>query len=236
VPAASLRDALAALGPFFAVGRPEDPGPWRPVPVSPELLRERTAAVQTALALGSVAPVELRTAASVAQLGLAARLVSPAFGAALLDGRLVSMDEALWQPVLGGRVPLALTDATLRGVPYDGLLVDALGRHLLDGPVRDLVEATAAMSVSRQVLWGNVASAVNGAATIVATARPELATAARVLAAGLLEQPALRGTTTGAVGVDFRRLSCCLIYRIGATDPKSVCGDCVIHAQNNPKM
>jgi hypothetical protein len=233
-----LRDELAALGPYFAVGShsplaPPD-RPWQPLRLlvgSSAALRGRAVEVRAALAAGSGRPVdeiELRTAASIAQLGLVARLVAPAMGAALLDGRLLGMADAWWQPVLGGPVPLSLPQAALAGVPYDGPVAGAMGRELIEGPVRALVERSAALSVSPQVLWGNVASAVNGAATMVTTARPDLAPAAFALAAGLLDEPALLGTSRSDQGHNFRRLSCCLIYRVAPRGARAICGDCVL--------
>jgi hypothetical protein len=230
-----LHESLAELGPYFALASHEQgsvpSGTWRPLRgllESPDQLRERADAVRAALARGAERPVELRTAASIAQLGLVARLVAPAIGTAVLTGRLLSMDDAWWQPVLGGPMPLSVPREALDGASYDGPLGQALGRGLLDGPVRALVEITAKLSVSRQVLWGNVASAVNGAAAMVVTQRPDLAVAALDLARALLDQPVLKGTSTGVPAADFRRLSCCLLYRIGASAPKIVCGDCVL--------
>ena len=53
--------------------------------------------------------------------------------------------------------------------------------------ITPITVATAALApVSYRVLWGNVASAVNGAARQVAVARPELATAAWATAASVL--------------------------------------------------
>lgn len=218
-----MREALAQLGPFFVLDGVQRPGlcggsadQWLALPVTAEQLVERALAVQRALG-----GVELRVAASVTQLGLVGRLLSPAIGAALIDGRLLAMADARWQPVLGA-FPLALAD--LGGVPYDGSLVEALGRTLVDTLVRDLVELTAALSVSRRVLWGNVASSVIGAVAMVTRARPDLAAPAAELRDGLLGLPALSGTVSG----DLRRRSCCLIWRAGPASPKALCGDCVI--------
>jgi hypothetical protein len=222
-----LRDSLAALGPYFEVGRPA--GDWLPLRVlldSPAALTERVLATRAALGGDAVPP---RVAASVAQLGLVARLLAPVFGAAVLDGRLLVLDEVSWRPVLGGPMPLALPDGALGGVPYDSL-VDAIAERVLAGPVRALVDLTAGLSVSPKVLWGNVASGINGAASMVGAARPDLAMRSRALATGLLEAPVLRGSATGVPGVDFRRRSCCLLYRLGPAAPKAVCGDCVIMA------
>jgi hypothetical protein len=225
VPAASLREELAALGPWFAVAQPA-PG-WEPLPAllaTPEPLLARVAAVRAALG-GDLVPV--RVAASVAQLGLVARLLAPALGIAVLEGRLLALGQAWWRPVIGGPMPLALTDEALVGEPAEDL-VRAFTVRVLEGPVRDLVELTAALSVSRRVLWGNVASGLNGAATMVARARPDLESRVRLLTGDLCGQPPLSGTATGAVAVDFRRRSCCLLYRLAPPGSKALCGDCVI--------
>ncbi|BEP12220.1 (2Fe-2S)-binding protein [Acidothermaceae bacterium B102] len=230
-----MPDELAALGPYFAVGR-HDPsvppeGEWRPLRVllsSPDALRDRAEQVQSALAAGAGQPVELRVAASVAHLGLVARLVAPAFGAAVLDARLLELDEARWQPVLGGPAPLSLSEGALEGVPYDGPLVVALGRTWQQGPVRGLAEQARSLSVAATVSAGNVASAVNGTAVMVARSRPDLAERALAMAAELLTGPVLEGRSEGEPGKNFRRLSCCLIYRAAPRGPRVVCGDCIL--------
>ena len=83
------------------------------------------------------------------------------------------------------------------------------------------------MAVSPQVLWGNVASAVNGAATMIAAARPHLTDAAAEAAAAILTYPALTGTYQGRPLAGFRRGNCCLIYRLSPERP-AYCGDCVL--------
>ena len=232
-----MPDRLAALGPYFAVGRhdtsvPPD-GQWQPLRVlvdSVEPLRHRAEQVRSALAAGSGEMIELKVAASVAHLGLVARLVAPAFGAAVLDARLLELDEARWQPVLGGPAPLSLSEGALEGVPYDGPLVLALGRTWQQGPVRGLAEQARALSVSPKVATGNVASAVNGAAVMLARTRPDLARRALAMATGLLGGGVLEGSSEGEPGKNFRRLSCCLIYRAAPRGPRVVCGDCVLVA------
>ena len=231
----TVAGALAALGPYFAVDHhdPSEPAQaeWLPLRVlvsSPEPLLERSQQVQAALGLGSGSAVELRVAVSVAQLGLAARLVAPVLAAAVLDARLLLVDEARWQPVLGGPVPLSLPEGALAGAPYGGSLAEAIGRTLMDGPVRALAEQARALSVSPKVAWGNVASGVNGAAAMVARARPDVAAGVVSLAAQLLAGPALTGTSEGEPGKNFRRRSCCLIYRAAPRGPRVVCGDCVL--------
>jgi ferric iron reductase protein FhuF len=98
---------------------------------------------------------------------------------------------------------------------------------LLAGPIAQIVRAVQAMAVSPQVLWGNVASAVNGAATMIAAARPDLASPAARAAATLLGQPVLAGTYQGRPLTGFRRRNCCLIYRLSPSAP-AYCGDCVL--------
>lgn len=236
VPGAAMLDELAALGPFFALhthdrDAPAQP-PWQDMRVlveDPRVLRERVDGVRTHLAAAGAQPlaaVELRVAASVTQLGLTARLVSPTLAVAALTGTWPrpALDRTRWQPVPGGAFPLSFdTGAFATGTPED----------LVDGPVRALVHATAELSVSPKVLWGNVASAVNGAATVLAGQRPDRAAEARAAAALLLAHPALRGTAltgtavTGA-GTRFRRSSCCLIYRAAPGRAGALCGDCVL--------
>ena len=98
---------------------------------------------------------------------------------------------------------------------------------MLAGPITQIVRAVQAMAVSPRVLWGNVASAVNGAATMIAAARPDLAAPAAGAAAALLGQPVLAGTYQGRPLTSFRRRNCCLIYRLSPAAP-AYCGNCVL--------
>jgi hypothetical protein len=232
---------LAQLGPYFAV-RIHVPGQalpasWRSLSTlldSPDDLRQRIAEVRAALAAGRPPEaVEFRVAASVTHLGVAARLISPALGTAVLSGRVLRMDpaEVAWQPVLGGPLPLSLPASALAGSgdqPGAGQLAGELRQGVLNGPVRALTGVTAAMSVSPIVLQGNIASAVNAAASMIATARPDLATQAATIASALLSAPELAGTWTGSAE-GFRRRSCCLIYRAAPAATTAVCGDCILN-------
>ena len=241
---------LAQLGPYFAVSL-HPPGqppadPWRPLSSlldSAGDLRQRIAEVRRALAADRPpGAVEFRVAASVTHLGVAARLISPVLGTAVLFGWVARMDpaEVAWQPVLGGPLPLSLPASALAGrgdqpgdgqpgeeQPGEGRLASELRLSLLQGPVHTLTEVTAAMSVSPIVLDGNIASAVNAAA-IIAAARPGLATRAAAVRRALLSAPELAGTWTGGAE-GFRRRSCCLIYRASPAATLAVCGDCVLN-------
>ncbi|HEX5406227.1 MAG TPA: (2Fe-2S)-binding protein [Pseudonocardiaceae bacterium] len=228
---------LAELGPFFAVhthaAGAVPAAPWRrlsellDIAPSGDMLRHRVTAIRGYLAAGGgQVPdgIPLRVAASVTQLGLTARLVSPVLGAAVLTGRLVDvdLDSAWWQPELGGTFPLSLPPP---GDPPVDVVAGLVA--VLNGPIRALVDATRRFSVSDRILWGNVASSVNGAATAIAATRPDLAGRAGELVSALLDREPLRDTGVRNGG-RFRRRSCCLIYRAARGGHGAVCGDCVL--------
>lgn len=213
---------LGMLGPFFAVGRDLDGPGWLPLRALLEgpALDERVAHVGAVLGRLAGTEIEPRVAASTLSLGLFARLVSPVLGAAALGLPLPrpTLDDAWWRPVEAGPWPLALTGPGDLAEPED-----ADPEALLTDVVAPLVERLAASySLSRKIGWGNAASAVFGAAGMLARARPDLARAARATAEGLLAGP-LAGT--GDPGPPFVRRSCCLYYRIPGG---GYCGDCVL--------
>lgn len=168
------------------------------------------------------------------------------------------LDALRWQPALGGPYPLSLPASAglpradglsraagpseplgpSRPVRPPGLPAAATGRYetaaaglareVLDGPVRELLDPFAALRVSPHILWGNAASAVNGATGMIAAARPDLAAPARALAALLLDRPPLRDTSFRTPSGAFRRRSCCLIYRAAPGGAGALCGDCAL--------
>jgi hypothetical protein len=240
-PPAGLAD-LAGLGAYFAVAS-HDPrsaiaAPWLPLDGltgSAPVVRDRIAAVRSALAAAAGCgpqQVEFRVAASVTHLGIAARLISPPLGMAVTSGGLLNVAAARWQPALGGAFPLSLPAGSAlwpgAGPDDEDALAAGLDEHVVDGPVRAVTEMVAAMSVPAAVLWGNVASAVNGAASMIATARPGLAGRAQAISAAVLRRPPLAGTHTGAPGTGFRRRSCCLIYRVSSASAPAFCADCIL--------
>lgn len=205
---------LARLGPFFVV-EPVDDGPWRPVGdlLSGAALAERVGWTRDALQARARVDVEERVAASTASLGIFARLLSPAIGAALLGVAAPDLRSLRWQPVEGGPMRLA-TDAW-------GELDPA---SVLDVMIAPLVERLdAEHGVSAKIGWGNAASAVHGAARMAAQADPRLAPAAGRLLVDLLTHATL--TDTADVGPPFVRRSCCLYYRLPGG---GYCGDCVL--------
>lgn len=220
-PLVAVLAEVGRWGPFFAVDtEPAPDAPWRPLRElvdDPAVLAGRVEDVRAHLT-GGGGHVSVRVAASVAHLGITARLVSPALGALVHSGLFPAFgpDDVWWQARLGGAFPLAMSGRA--SDTADELLA------LLDG----LTAATATFSVSRRVLWGNVASALHGAATVIGRARPDLAARAVAAADSLLALPQLRGT--GGRGPDgrFRRHSCCLIYQASPAGRTAVCGDCVL--------
>lgn len=231
---------LGALGPFFAVDRhdPGDPpaGAWRPMRElagDPGVLDGRVAAVRAFLADGGrldVEDVELRVAASVVHLGLAARLASPLLAMAVLDGLVpaLTLADLRWQPRLGGPFPLSLP----RPLPEcDARTTDqatALAPVLIDGISVQLAAAMERFGVNEHILRGNTASAIAGAARMLADARPDHAARVHTLLDGLLRHPYLHGSARYTPGGTFRRRSCCLIYRAARGREGALCGDCVL--------
>lgn len=226
---------LAALGPFFAVDRhaADTPParPWKPLTLltAPgEALPERVRAVRDALAAAGgrdPATIEERVAVSVAHLGLVARLVAPAVGAAALGLPIgpLTVERLWWQDRLGGPFAVSVVrdrigesgSAPDRGCDLAGSAVEAI-----------TLACRRRFSVSPRVLWGNVASAANSAATLIGHRRFDLAAPARAAADTILRDGRVDGGDRIA-GPGFRRRSCCLIYRL-ARSTAAVCGDCVL--------
>ena len=227
--AEALRTA-AALGPYFT-WEPWSAGDgWRPLTdlIDGDVVAERVAVARVALiGMAGLAEddVEDRVVASVTFLGVASRLLSPPLGAAALGGVLPvpRADQLWWRPVPGGPWPVAYSGALTGGDFVTGIiggLVAPLLRVFEDRFV-----------LSPQVLWGNVASALAGAAGMLAGQHPDQAEAAGRLVEQALAVPPLAGTGT-VVRPDpaserrfLVRHNCCLYYRIpgGGT-----CGDCVL--------
>ncbi|MBM2614234.1 (2Fe-2S)-binding protein [Actinoplanes sp. LDG1-06] len=222
--------AAARLGPYFAWEPVDDDPGWRPLTdlLDPEVIAERVGAGQQVLmrmsGLGTDAIGE-RVVASTIFLGLASRLVSPLLAAAALSGTLprADPDRMWWRAVGSGPLPLAYGETGVT-THHEDLLT-------LVGPVLDVFQARYVLSP--QVLWGNVASALGGAAGMIADNAhdPVAAERAAGLVAELLTQPPLRGMATlhhpdpGRARWFLERHNCCLYYRIpgGGT-----CGDCVL--------
>lgn len=208
--------ALARLGEFFAVDDAVVGRGWHPIAelVDGPFVDHRVVATHLVLRSRSSTEVEPRVAASIASLGLFARVLSPTIGALLLD--VEAPTDLHWQERSTGTFPLA---------------AGGWGPPDLTTLLSDVVEPVAARlhtdhGLSEQVLAGNASSAVFGALTMATLARPDLRDAALDVGVEALTHPYLAGT--GDPGPPYVRSSCCLYYRIPGG---GYCGDCVIPAR-----
>lgn len=229
------------LGGFFALHRtPDEAGDGQPLsalltPGSPALHSgvERARAALAAQAGVPVAAVEPRVAASLWSLGWATRLLSPWLAEAVVTGGVPigSASAVHWQDGSGQPVPLSVAAGTRSTEPVDDPLLRAraVEQHCLVPLVAPLLAATgAAYPVSDQVLWGNAASAVGGAAELLGRLEPGLAAGAEAVARALLSGEPLRERSDWPAGGRFARRTCCLLYRVPGA---GLCGDCVLRGR-----
>jgi hypothetical protein len=175
------------VNPYFVLETPADLDGWTPLAAltEPGQLRHRAEQVRAAFGGGP-----LRAAASVDFLGMTSRVVSPVYAACVSDGTApaLSLTTVWWRPAVPGPMRLAVTT---------GERASSLSDAVLAPVVVPLVAAySSTFALSRKVLWGNVTSALNGAARALGRGRR-----------------------------DFRRHSCCLLYRLPGGAP---CGDCIL--------
>jgi hypothetical protein len=235
----ALRTA-AGVGPFFAVDLQGEGASWRDFTELVEdapVLRQRVGAVRAALAERTgldIAAVEERVAASLDSLALAARLIAPTFAAAVLTGTVPVLDltAVRWQNVVGGPVPIAFVGAGAVTASASDELAGLLDDNVIRLLAAPLVGAYGEyFRLSAKVLWGNVASAMAGAAAMLAAPGAEHAERAMRVAQALLGVGLLRGhgrylrPWPERPERFFVRNSCCLYYRIPGGD---TCGDCVL--------
>ncbi|AWS43859.1 (2Fe-2S)-binding protein [Streptosporangium sp. 'caverna'] len=213
--AAALAD-LADLGPFFTLAVGEADGVWRPVADAyaegfAHLVADRVARYGTS---------EHRIAASVVQLGHAARLWSIVLGCVVAHGVVPDLGD-LQQQVDGPA--LRLPEARGWYVPKDEDVSQVIHRLVMDGHLAAL-GAGLRVKVAPGLLRGNAGSALAEAARTLLRARPGLRESLTSLADRLLDTGGLRGTGefTGP-DLTFRRRSCCLYYRVPGGGK---CGDC----------
>ena len=194
------------MNPYFALESPPSLLGWTALSAltDPALLRERAARTCSSLGGGPQ-----RAAASVDFLGVASRVTSPALLSLVESGttRALSLETVWWRDAVPGPMRLAVTASS-----RSASLVDAVVTPVLV-PLLETYAVTFALS--RQVLWGNVASALNGAAMQLGVAP---------VVAALLSAPPLAGTAR-SLPPRFRRNSCCLLYRFAGV---GTCGDCVL--------
>ncbi|HEY7272854.1 MAG TPA: (2Fe-2S)-binding protein [Actinoplanes sp.] len=198
-------------------------GGWRPLTAltDPEAVAERIEAARAVLH----GPV--RAVASVTFLGIASRLVSPPFAALVLAGVLPVPDRLWWRPVPSGPLPIAYESAGT--VPADTRTFVATAVMDTIAPV--LAAFADRYRISARVMWGNVASALAGAAGVLADSRPQHADRAGMVLERALAEPPLSGMGVlaqpdpGQARRFLIRHNCCLYYRIAGG---GVCADCVL--------
>lgn len=236
--------AAAEIGPFFAwdelgdrpVPRPGPDGAWRPLADlgDPGVVAERVAVARRMLAGASgLSPrtVPERVAASVLSLGMFSRLLSPPLAAVALAEALPAprRDQVWWRPAAGGPLPVAVAgiEVVATGGTDDDAVAAAFADVVVDGLVGPLLAAfRTGFRLSPKVLHGNVASALGGAVTMLAGARPDRADRARrVLERLLVRDPLVGAAVVRRAPWRLRRNNCCLYYRIPGG---GYCGDCVL--------
>lgn len=168
-------------------------------------LRDPDVAVALIGELGRrIGAAETRVAVSTLFLGYASRLWCLAIGTAALTGRGLDLDPgALGWSSSRGTLTLHCRTPRLGATPAD---------EVVDRQLTPLVRAWSRW-IAPGALWGNAASALRGAGTV-------LGPAAMSLAEEALAHPLLAGRLEPGT---YRRRSCCLFYR---ARPGAYCGDC----------
>lgn len=212
--------ALRPLGGFFVLpsaGAP--PGP--PPPLTTAYAAARESASQEVYenplifrvrkVTVSVRAPEDRVAASIAHLGLAARLWSVALACAAVYDAVPDLSGLCWDADAGAPDDLWLPE--VRPLPPAVLAEQVLTTHL--DPLAAALHAR--YRLSSTLLRGNAASALVGSARQLGR---QGYPGVESLAARLLDDPRLAGTFAGG-----RRRSCCLYYRVPGG---GLCGDCCL--------
>jgi hypothetical protein len=222
--AAALAEA-ATLGDYFTIVTGPAGNAWRPAGVAyAQGLRDLIGYTGQRLGTG-----ENRVAASVAQLGYAARLWSPALACTLGHGVVPDLQDLQLSADVPARLRLPRPGGWHAEEP--GGQAGLLYRTVVEGHLVPLA-AGLDVKIASGLLWGNAASAMTGALGVIVRARPGLGESARALAESLLATGRLRGAgrLTGP-GLAFRRRSCCLYYRVPGGE---ICGDCSLTPRRPP--
>jgi hypothetical protein len=189
---------------------------------------DRTAAALAARTGTTAEEIERRVAASIMQQGLMARLLSPPIASAVLAGWVprMQLSRMWWQPDGPGPIPMTLPDPHAREGESTHELAPLVSLLVIEEAVVPLVtEVERETQLSSKISWGNVASAVVGATSVLARRRPDLAGAAVSLCRELLRSKHLADAGDFEPTGQFRRRSCCLYYRL---PNGGLCGDCVL--------
>jgi ferric iron reductase protein FhuF len=175
--------------------------------------------------------IEVRVAASIHSLDDAARLVSPALATAVLADTIpVLTPRNTWcRPRRSGALTVGITAVRAEEPRRDA---DAAARQLRTLVLQPLIVPLARayrqrFGLADLLMWGNVASAVVGAAGQLTERCPPVGTRLEGIVAALLGAPPLAGSVR-RLPPDFLRNSCCLYYRL---PDGGLCGDCVLRVR-----
>jgi ferric iron reductase protein FhuF len=176
----------------------------------------------TAVARASGA-CERRVAASLVVLGYSARLLGPSLAVLLRDGILLDVTPTNVRFAYGAGFQLAMADpAGWSASP--GNAAEIWRSVVVDDHLAMVVAAVRAeVPVAAGLLWGNIASGLVGALAGAVRAGLVTVDAATAFAGPPLVGGHLAGSGTLGPGLRFRRLSCCLYYRLPGG---GYCGDC----------
>jgi iron complex transport system ATP-binding protein len=219
---AAVLAKISDINEYFAIGTgPVDSG-WRSVRqlyTDPELLDGIVDQVQK-----RIGAAERRVAASTFFLGFAARLWSIGVGA-VVGHRLLpelAAEEMLFREVDGQTELHIECPVGWQGDDLEPMLADTV----LDSHLTPLSTALHRLGpISREVLRGNAASALLGAARAYDHHRTAGSPGSGwQLARRLCNDERLAGTVRFSKA-EYRRSSCCLYYR---TPAGGLCGDCVL--------
>lgn len=232
--------AIAAskrVGAYFDLPLADGPE-WRPLgeftgaqPAVEQYVRRTRAMLAVSQRL-SEDDIETRVAASSFHLNSVAKIISPVFGCAVLSDAVpeMSADNLMWQPgdthvlEVGVRAHVGAVGLS------DTEMVERIHAGVLEGAVAELGDMLhAATGLSQKVLWGNVASAFNGAFLVLRGQRPDDEDRAFELMRAIVEhgrlKPAGRFLPDEWDEARFSRNNCCLFYRLPG---RGLCGDCVL--------
>jgi ferric iron reductase protein FhuF len=234
----------AEVGPYFGLDSDAGAGwlPFRVLLDDPGVLAERVRLVRTTLAAQAGVAAELveeRACASIHFLALTARVLAPALGAAAVAALVpdVGPDQIGWRPVDGGPIPMSWAEPTGHPATTAAQAAAGIDSGVLNRVIAPLAERFAtSFHLSAQVLRGNAASALAGAAAMLTRSGQDLRLDPVEIVTAALQSGALAGTgayrrTTAGAEPAFVRATCCLFYRIPGG---GLCGDCVLATRGAP--
>lgn len=207
---------VSTYGGFFALTVGGDPVGWHPVAQSyaagySDLIDATTRRYGTS---------DPRIGASLVQLGHAARLWSLVLACTLAHGVIPDL-TGLQRADDGAR--LRLPEPT--GVPLEAACPELIYRVVVTEHLEPLA-AGLRLKLAPGLLYGNIASALVGTSRQLLLARPDLRAPITRITTALLGTGKLAGTgVITDAGLDFRRYSCCLYYRIPGGGK---CADCAL--------